>query len=42
MVINRIDIFKFWLFLYSQIIDNSQNFIMGTLQAMKNINNCIE
>ena len=42
MVINRIDIFKFWLFLYLQIIDNSPNFIMGTLQAMKNINNCIK
>ena len=27
MVINRIDIFKFWLFLSLPIIDNSPNFI---------------
>ena len=29
MVINRIDIFKFWLFLSLPIIDNSPNFITG-------------
>ena len=29
MVINRIDIFKFWLFLSLPIIDNSPNFISG-------------
>ena len=29
MILNRIDIFKFWLILYLPIIDNSPYFITG-------------
>ena len=33
MVINRIDIFKFWLFLSLSIIDNSLNLITGNTSS---------
>ena len=33
MVINRIDIFKFWLFLSLAIIDNSPYFINGNISG---------
>ena len=33
MVINSIDIFKFWLFLSLLIIDNSPNFITGNTSS---------
>ena len=43
MVINRINIFKFWLCVYLyQLLIIHQISLLGTLQAMKNINNCIK
>ena len=44
MIINRIDLSKFWLFLYLPIIDNSPNFITGNTSSNEkhNINNSIK
>ena len=43
MVMYHIDIFKIWLFFYlNQLLTIHQISLLETLQAMKNINNCIK
>ena len=42
MVMYYIDILKFWLFYLYQLLIIHQISLLGTLQAMKNINNCIK
>ena len=42
MVINRIDIFKLCCFYLFQLLIIHQISVLRTLQAMKNINNCIK